>query len=100
MGGAVGPQLVLQYHQPLKLPTWGWRVPMPPVLATHFKHGDCLKTVPALLVEEAFRKVWAWRPARPEPAHHPKYLQQEQQDWFGPGLSVVKGGPAGLRVLF
>lgn len=53
---------------------------MPPVLATHFKHGDCLKTVPALLVEEAFRKVWAWRPARPEPPHHPKHLQQEQRE--------------------
>lgn len=53
----VGPQLVLQYHQPLKLPTWGWRVPMPPVLVTHVKHGDCLKTVLAVPVEEAFRKV-------------------------------------------
>ena len=28
-----------------------------PVLITHFKHGDCLKTVPALPVEEALRKV-------------------------------------------
>lgn len=53
----VGPQLVLQYHQPLKLPTWRWRVSMPPVLVTHVKHGDCLKTVLAVPVEEAFRKV-------------------------------------------